>query len=75
MKAKYTLLKNKATGERSVVNNRTGERITEKDSPAEYKRLRRLAIGNRKRAKLDQVMRDSGPTKCRGPVSGKAYWE
>ena len=71
---KYTLLKNKMTGERSI-RITGGERVTENDNPTEYARLRKLALKNRDRADRDDVMRSMGLTKVYGAVSGQTYWE
>ena len=71
---KYTLLKNKITGERSI-RVTGGEKIVEKDNPTEYARLRKLALKNRDRADRDDVMRSMGLTKVYGAVSGQTYWE
>lgn len=71
---KYTLLKNKITGERSI-RITGGEKVTEKDNPIEYARLRKLALKNRDRADRDDVMRSLGLTKVYGAVSGQTYWE
>lgn len=72
---KYTLLKNKETGARSVRINKTGERIFESENPTEYAKLRRKALTNMKRAAFDEDMRMCGLTKVRGAVSGHIYWE
>lgn len=73
--AKYTLLKNKVTGERSVRNNKTNEVITEKDNPKEYKALRAKALNNLKAREYNSIMKDMGLTRVVGEVSGKVYWE
>ena len=72
---KYTLLKNKVTGIRSIRINATGEKIIESENPIEYKRLRKLAVNNFKRADYDETMRSIGLTKVRGAVTGQIYWE
>ena len=72
---KYTLLKNKVTGIRSIRINATGEKIIESENPIEYKRLRKLAVNNFKRADYDETMRSIGLTKVRGVVTGQIYWE
>ena len=72
---KYTLLKNKFTGIRSIRINATGEKIVESENPIEYKRLRKLAVNNFKRADYDETMRSIGLTKVRGAVTGRIYWE
>ena len=63
---KYTLLKNKATGARSILVD--GEcdgfqTVRESEEPALYAKLRKRAIANRNRAERDQVMRDTGLVK------------
>ena len=61
---KYTLLKNKLTGERSIlVSGPKGGRYSELTDPIVYAELRRKAIANRNRADRDQVMRDTGLVK------------
>lgn len=72
---KYTLLKNKETGARSVRINKTGEKIFEAENPVEYAKLRRKALNNLKRAVSEEDMRMCGLTKVRGAVSGHIYWE
>jgi hypothetical protein len=72
--AKYVLLKNKVTGERSV-RITGGQIVTEKDNPVEYAMLRKRAVSNRNRTERDQVMRDCGLTKVKGAVTGRTYWE
>lgn len=72
---KYTLLLNKATQERSVRINNTGEVITEKNNPTEYLALRKKAVASAKARARDSLMEDMGLTKVRGEVSGKIYWE
>ena len=47
---KYTLLKNKTTGARSIYRADTHEKITEADRPEEYARLRKLAVVNLNKA-------------------------
>jgi hypothetical protein len=74
-KMKYTLLKNKVTGERSIRINATGERIFESLNPDEYKTLRKKALTNKRRANRDDLMRSCGLTKVIGSVSGQIYWE
>ena len=70
---KYTLLKNKVTGERSI-HVSGGERVHEKDNPQEYAKLRKLAVNNYKRADRDDAMRSLGLVKVTGALGGK-YWE
>ena len=66
---KYTLLKNKTTGARSIrINDIShidicGEVVRESENPTRYAELRKLAISNRNRAERDQVMRDLGLVK------------
>lgn len=72
---KYSLLKNKATGIRSIRINKTGEKIAENDNPIEYARLRKLALKNLDKASINDAMKSLGLTKVIGPVSGKVYWE
>lgn len=71
--AKYTLLKNKVTGERSV-RITGGMVIFEKDNQEEYLRLRKLALRNHKASERNQAMRDCGLTRVRG-ANGGIYWE
>ena len=73
--AKYSLLKNKTTNERSVRINSNGVIITEKDNPKEYLELRKKALNSLRRREKDSLMEDMGLTKVRGAVSGKTYWE
>jgi hypothetical protein len=75
MMQKYTLLKNKVTGIRAVRVNPAGAMIAESDNPAEYARLRKMAIANLRRTERDDAMRSIGLKKVRGAVSGKTYWE
>ena len=70
---KYTLLKNKVTGERSI-HVAGGERVFEKDNPQEYARLRKLALNNLHRADRDDAMRSIGLIKVKGNLGG-TYWE
>ena len=71
---KYTLLKNKQTGERKIRIVLTGEEITEKDNPTRYKELRKKAILNLRRKDKDETMKDLGLTKVKGNLGG-TYWE
>jgi len=73
-KMKYTLLKNKVTGERSVRISGTDERVTEKDNPAEYARLRKLALNNLYNAQKYDAMKSLGLNRVTGALGGK-YWE
>jgi anionic cell wall polymer biosynthesis LytR-Cps2A-Psr (LCP) family protein len=70
---KYTLLKNKVTGERSVYVVGQGK-IKESEYPLEYARLRKLALSNLHRVNRDQAMRDCGLVRVRGALGG-VYWE
>ena len=72
---KYTLLKNKATGARSIRNNSTGHIIFENENSQEYMTLRKRAIANRNRIDKDDMMRSCGLIKVKGAVLGKTYWE
>lgn len=72
---KYSLLKNKSTGIRSIRINKTGEKISENDNPVEYSRLRKLALNNLNKANFNDAMKGIGLTRVIGPVSGKVYWE
>ena len=72
---KYKLLKNKATGERSVVVNATGQVVTEKDNPTEYADLRKRALASLARAAKHDIMESMGMTRVYGAVSGKVYYE
>ena len=65
---KYTLLKNKATGARSILVAGSSECdgfqvVRESEEPLLYADLRKRAIANRNRAERDQVMRDLGLVK------------
>jgi hypothetical protein len=71
---KYIMLKNKITGARSIRNNKDGSMVVESENPAEYARLRRLALKNQKQAELNCAMSELGLNKVRS-VSGKVYWE
>ena len=72
---KYTLLKNKETGARSVRINATGEVITELANPSEYLKLRKKAESAYKRRAKNDLMESFGLTRVKGAVSGKTYWE
>jgi hypothetical protein len=72
---KYSLLKNKETGIRSIRINKTGEKISENDNPVEYSRLRKLALNNLNKANFNDAMKSVGLTRVIGAVSGKVYWE
>ena len=74
MKIKYSLMENKERG-RYVINHINHIRIYEADNPEEYKKLRKRAITNFRRALKDSTMRSLGLTKVRDSVSGKTYWE
>jgi len=71
--AKYVLLKNKTTNERSV-RITGGQIVTEKDQPEEYKRLRKLATKNLNQAAKNDAYRSCGLKKVRGNLGG-TYWE
>jgi hypothetical protein len=73
--AKYTLLKNKETGERSVRVSGTGEVVKERDNPTRYADLRKKALKSLERAQKKDLMESMGLTRVRGSVSGKIYWE
>ena len=64
---KYTLLKNKVTGARSILVCPTPSQepliISESDKPAEYARLRKLAIKNGNVRERDAVLRSCGLVK------------
>ena len=72
---KYTLLKNKETGARSIRNNKNGEVVVKLENPDKYLDLRKKALKNLQIAARDQSYSDCGFTKVRGSVSGKVYWE
>ena len=72
---KYKLLKNKVTGERSVVVNATGQVVTEKENPVEYLAMRKKAMASLARRQKDSIMESCGLTKVYGAVSGKVYYE
>jgi hypothetical protein len=71
--AKYKLLKNKVTGERSICVNATGQVITEKDNPVEYADLRKKAINNMKQAIKHDALTSLGLTRVRGNLGGTYY--
>lgn len=73
--AKYTLLKNKETGLRSVRVNATAQVVTEQDNPTEYLALRKKALASLARKQKDSIMESMGMTKVYGAVSGKVYYE
>lgn len=76
MKTKYTLCKNKLTGERSIfVNECPGhqEKIMESAKPEEYARLRKLALRNIARKQKDDCMKDLGLIKVKGNLGGTYY--
>jgi hypothetical protein len=73
--SKYTMLRNKVTGDRSIRNNKDGSITLESENPVEYARLRKLAIKNKRSAEIDYAMESCGLTKVRGQVSGRIYWE
>lgn len=73
--AKYSLLINKNTQERSVRINKTGEVILEALDPVKYNELRKKAITNHRQAQKSDIMESMGLTKVYGAVSGKVYWE
>ena len=60
--SKYTLLKNKVTGERSV-RLADGSKVRESDNPGQYNILRKRAKANHARQIRDEVYRDHGMTK------------
>jgi hypothetical protein len=70
---KYTLLKNKETGERGI-RLTGGEIVSESNEPDRYAELRKRALRNRRRADIDDAYRSCGMTKVRGD-SGRVYWE
>ena len=72
---KYTLLKNKATGERSVRNNKTGEIVKESENQEQYSKLRKMALRNSGVSARDEAMRALGLSIVRGSVSGSKYYE
>ena len=70
---KYTLLKNKVTGERSI-RIVGGEVIRESEDPKRYADLRRKAVTNRNRISRNELMRDCGLVSYRTD-SGSIAWE
>ena len=72
---KYSLLKNKLSGERSVQINKTGEIVRESVDLKRYNDLRKKALNSLHRKQRDDLMESCGLTKVRGAVSGKVYWE
>ncbi len=73
--AKYSLLINKNTQERSVRNNKTGEVIRESEDSVKYLELRKKALNNLKQASRHDIMTSMGLTRVYGAVSGKVYYE
>lgn len=72
---KYTMLKNKNTGVRSIRNNEDGSLIIETENPKEYARLRKLAEKNLRAASKNDLMQSMGLSRVKGSVSGRTYWE
>ena len=70
---KYTLLKNKVTGERSI-RIAGGETVRESEDLKRYTELRRKAIVNINRAVRNEAMRDCGLVPYRTD-SGSIAWE
>lgn len=71
---KYTLLKNRITGERKIINNLTKEIIKESENPGLYTELRKKAISARKRQERDQIFLDLGLVKGK-TSTGRTIWE
>lgn len=72
---KYSLLKNKISGERSIrINDGSGTMIKESENPIEYARLRKLALVNINRGQRDDAMRSIGLVRVKGALGG-VYWE
>ena len=63
MKTKYSLMKNKVTGVRSIRINETGEMVRESEDPGRYNILRKRAKANTQRAVRDDVYRSCGLVK------------
>lgn len=72
--SKYTLLKNKLTGERSIYNSETKEKIKESENPVLYSELRRKALNNIKAQGRNDALRSLGLTRVIG-AQGGVYWE
>ena len=72
---KWTLKLVKITGARYALNNETGEKVTEADSPEQYAKIRKSVIAAVNRKQKDDLMTSLGLTKVKGAVSGKTYWE
>jgi hypothetical protein len=72
---KWTLKINRLTGERSALDKETGERVTKKDSPEQYAKIRKNVKATLARKDKDDLMKSFGLVKCKGAVSGKTYWE
>ena len=70
---KYTLLKNRATGARSVRVSGSGELVREADQPERYAELRRRAIANARRADFRGMLADLGIHRVRGAMGGTYY--
>ena len=66
---KYTLLKNRTTGERKVRLNDTGELVSELEDKARYNMLRKRAQRNQAHQDRDELYRSSGL--CKTPYG----WE
>lgn len=71
---KYTLLKNKVTGVRSVRINTTGELVLESEDPNRYADLRKKAETNRRSAAKHDAYTSCGLERVRS-ASGKVYYE
>ena len=59
---KYTLLKNKVSGERSI-RIVGGEIVKESENPVRYAELRKRALANKHRADRDDILRSCGLVK------------
>ena len=70
---KYSLLKNRLTGERAILNNVTKEKTLESINPLLYAELRKKAIVSRNKAEKEEALRSIGLNKC--IINGKTFWE
>ena len=72
--AKYTLLKNKVTGDRSVRINDTGEVVIEVCDRARYAELRKKALNSLNRQAKNDAYASVGMKRVKGSLGG-TYWE
>jgi len=63
--ARYTLLKNRLSGERSVYDSIAHEKICERVDAARYSDLRKKALSNMKKRAENEILRDICGTSAR----------